>query len=76
LAAQKSSGPEYESVAQHYVKDGAIEMLCTGKLDRAFKAQDWPQNFGPGHAQCGDNIEANNRLVFHDQNSAALQQLI
>jgi hypothetical protein len=76
LVAQKPSGPEYESVGQHYVEDGAIKMLYTGKLDRALKAQGWPEDFGPGHTQCGHNIEGNNRLVFHDQNSAALQQLI
>jgi hypothetical protein len=76
LATQNPSGPKYESVAQHYVKDGAIEMLCTGKLDRAFKGRGWPQNFGPGHTQCAHNIEGNNRLVFDDQNSASLQQLI
>jgi hypothetical protein len=71
-----SSGPEYESVAQDDVKDSAIEMLRTGKLDRAFKAPGWPENFGPRHTQCAHNIEGYNRLVFHDQNSAALQQLI
>jgi hypothetical protein len=74
LVAQQPSGPEYESVAQHYVKDGAIKMFCTDKLDSVFKGQGWPQDIGPGHTQCAHNIEGNNRLVFDDQNSAASQR--